>query len=270
MKKIFITLSLLGALKTAGFQPVDINVASLEQLALLPGIGEKLAKKIVVTRNKNGPFSAETQLLGVPGLSDKKLAAIKGQISFGKAKKTQTSEKNLSQPKLLALKAPPDLLPLLESILHAQGLTTYLDESLAKRARKSAFLPRLSASFDVDHATATAEKRGDNSRDSWLTRGGRDFGIGVKVIFDLDKLIFNSEELEVAKLSLKRLEVRDEVLRRAQQSYFSYLRLYESAQEPLEEHVAQKITFELAQLSAQLDAMSNGAFTRLQVMEQGS
>ncbi len=52
-------------------QRVNINTASREELEMLPGIGEKLAKEIILWRQENGPFMEKEDLLQVDGLSEK-------------------------------------------------------------------------------------------------------------------------------------------------------------------------------------------------------
>jgi len=49
---------------------VELNQASPSELAELPGIGEKLAQKIVDYREENQPFSEIAGLAAVPGISD--------------------------------------------------------------------------------------------------------------------------------------------------------------------------------------------------------
>ncbi len=56
---------------------INLNSANLEQLVLLPGIGEKTAKKIIEFRQNNGKFSSVNQLLKVKGIGKLKLNKIK-------------------------------------------------------------------------------------------------------------------------------------------------------------------------------------------------
>ncbi len=49
---------------------VDLNTASLELLVGLPGVTERLAKRIVEYRDKQGNFSSRAGLKKVPGMSD--------------------------------------------------------------------------------------------------------------------------------------------------------------------------------------------------------
>lgn len=64
-------------------QLLDINTATVEELADLPGIGEVLAQRIVDHRAKNGPFTAVAELTEVEDIGDKRLSAILGYITVG-------------------------------------------------------------------------------------------------------------------------------------------------------------------------------------------
>lgn len=59
---------------------ININNSTIEELILLPGIGEKTAENIVTFRNKNGKFRKINDLIKVPGIGSKKLDKIKKHI----------------------------------------------------------------------------------------------------------------------------------------------------------------------------------------------
>lgn len=59
---------------------ININTATVQQLQLLPGIGEALAQRIIDYRETNGNFSAIEELLNVSGIGEKKFADIKDFI----------------------------------------------------------------------------------------------------------------------------------------------------------------------------------------------
>ncbi|OGF65176.1 MAG: hypothetical protein A2Y62_17515 [Candidatus Fischerbacteria bacterium RBG_13_37_8] len=63
---------------------VDINKASVQELAGLPGIGLKIAERIVEYRNKNGKFKSAEEIMNVRGISEKKFERIKKLISVEK------------------------------------------------------------------------------------------------------------------------------------------------------------------------------------------
>ena len=60
---------------------VDINHAARDVLAELPGIGASLAGRIVAYREAVAPFQTLDDLLNVPGISDRKLAALADHIT---------------------------------------------------------------------------------------------------------------------------------------------------------------------------------------------
>jgi competence protein ComEA len=62
---------------------VDINHASVDELATLPGIGKVTARRIVAFREKNGPFRRLEELLIIRGISEKRLQQILPRISLG-------------------------------------------------------------------------------------------------------------------------------------------------------------------------------------------
>jgi competence protein ComEA len=63
----------------------DINRASAPELALIPGIGEASAARIVAYRRTHGDFTSEEELCAVPGLGKDKARTIARYVSFGSA-----------------------------------------------------------------------------------------------------------------------------------------------------------------------------------------
>lgn len=55
---------------------LDINLASVEDLTTLPGIGPALAQRIVDYREQNGRFSSVEELRNISGIGEKRLSAI--------------------------------------------------------------------------------------------------------------------------------------------------------------------------------------------------
>lgn len=63
--------------------PLDLNRASVEELARLPGIGPALARRIAEERARRGRFDSVDGLRGVLGLGPKKLAALRSRLTVG-------------------------------------------------------------------------------------------------------------------------------------------------------------------------------------------
>lgn len=65
---------------------VNINTANAAQLSALPGIGEKLAARIVEYRQKAGSFKSVQELMNVKGIGEKNLAKLEPHLTLGEAK----------------------------------------------------------------------------------------------------------------------------------------------------------------------------------------
>ena len=64
--------------------PININTASAEELAYLPGVGPVLAERIVQWREQNGGFfSSAEDLLNVEGIGPVRLEEILPYITIG-------------------------------------------------------------------------------------------------------------------------------------------------------------------------------------------
>ena len=59
---------------------MNLNAATVAELVTLNGIGEATAAKIVADREANGPFATVDDLMRVPGIGEKKLAALRDAV----------------------------------------------------------------------------------------------------------------------------------------------------------------------------------------------
>ncbi len=75
------------AAKPAPTGKVNINTASAEQLTTLPGVGPKLAARIVEYRQKSGSFRATKDLMNVQGIGEKNFAKLETWLSVGEPAK---------------------------------------------------------------------------------------------------------------------------------------------------------------------------------------
>jgi competence protein ComEA len=61
--------------------PIDVNVATIEELDRLPGVGPSTAAAIVTERERNGPFLGVDDLERVPGIGPAKLEALRDLVT---------------------------------------------------------------------------------------------------------------------------------------------------------------------------------------------
>jgi comEA protein len=69
--------------KTDTAAVINLNTASAEQLDSLPGIGPKVAARIIEYRQKNGSFKKIEDVMNVKGIGEKAFLKIKGRLSVG-------------------------------------------------------------------------------------------------------------------------------------------------------------------------------------------
>ena len=60
---------------------INLNTATIDQLASLPGVGPKTAERILEYRTKNGGFKKIEELMNVKGIGEKSFLKIKPLVS---------------------------------------------------------------------------------------------------------------------------------------------------------------------------------------------
>jgi competence protein ComEA len=78
--------------KAAPTAKVNLNTATVEQLATLPGVGPKLAARILEYRQKSGPFRSPQELMNVKGVGEKNFGKIEAWISVSEAPKAAATK----------------------------------------------------------------------------------------------------------------------------------------------------------------------------------
>ena len=63
---------------------LNLNLATLDQLETLPGVGRKVAERIIDYRTKSGGFKKIEELMNVKGIGEKSFLKIKPLIAVAK------------------------------------------------------------------------------------------------------------------------------------------------------------------------------------------
>ena len=61
---------------------VNVNLASVEELTMLPGVGETRAKAIIALRENKGGFDSVDELVEVKGIGDSLLGKLRPYVSL--------------------------------------------------------------------------------------------------------------------------------------------------------------------------------------------
>jgi competence protein ComEA len=97
MSRTLLSLVALAALLASGAQAqttktkavdqsaaqVNLNTATVADLQDLPGIGAKVAARIVEYRQKQGPFKRIEELMNVQGIGEKSFLKLRSQLTVG-------------------------------------------------------------------------------------------------------------------------------------------------------------------------------------------
>lgn len=62
---------------------ININTATVDELCLLPNVGQKTAEKIIDYRNENGPFTRLDELSNIEGFGEKTVNSLKKYLTTG-------------------------------------------------------------------------------------------------------------------------------------------------------------------------------------------
>ncbi|MFB3853670.1 MAG: ComEA family DNA-binding protein [Vicinamibacterales bacterium] len=78
---------------TQGAGALDLNTATLAQLETLPGVGPKLAERILQHRQKIGRFSKVEELMNVQGIGEKNFLRLKPLVTVTPVQKNELTGK---------------------------------------------------------------------------------------------------------------------------------------------------------------------------------
>lgn len=246
---------------------VDVNTATREQLEALPGVGAKTASDIIRERDENGPFGSVDDLNRVPSMTAALLGKLKGLVKAGgtdqiliKEGKVVSSETVRKVLKRYA--GEPTVREVQEQAVSYANVHPEIIESWRVRARTNALAPRLrtgaqgTLNRDLRTVTQTGEADTEFKNDD---NGGR---LTVETTWELDRLIFEPREMDVAREAVRMSNLRDRVLDEVTRRYFERRRLQIDIELSPPTDLADRVKKELRlqELTADIDAATGGWF----------
>jgi len=167
--------------------------------------------------------------------------------------------------RLLALLAEGE--PSVEEVQRAAAARVQVDDgatdSWGRRARTSAWLPRLSLEYRHDERATRVVGLSGNVESDYVRLSPGD-QVAVRAAWDLDRLVFAPEELRAAATAALLARRREEVVEHATRLYFERtrlrLRLALSPPDSALERAEREIAIDAA--GAELDALTGGLLSR--------
>lgn len=273
LKHTFLAFALCSSSALA--QAVNLNTADVEELDTLPGIGEKLAESIVQDREQNGPFLSVEDLARVPGISSGVIAKLQDRVTTesgggGQApvvlREGEVVSSNVVSKVLSKFAAEPTIREVQQATLDYAAAHPSVVDSWRWRSRTAALLPQFRTRFDYDVDDDQRTRTNTEATEAIVVTEDNDVGYELQVqgTWELDRLLFDSQELAVAREGVRISNLRDRVLDEATRRYYERRRLQVDLELTPPRDLADRIRKELRvqELTADLDSLTGGWFSK--------
>lgn len=256
-------------------QAVNINTADAEELDRLPGIGEKLAESIVADREANGPFLSVEDLARVPGISSGVLAKLQGQVTTSGGggqqdpvviREGEVVSNDVVKRVLSKFAAEPSIREVQKATLDYVQAHPDVIDSWRWRSRTAALLPEFRTRFDYEIDDDKRTRTNNEATEAIVVTEDDDVGYELQVqgTWDLDRLLFDPQELAVAREGVRIANLRDRVLDEATRRYYERRRMQVDLELSPPRDLNDRIRKELRvqELTADLDSLTGGWFSK--------
>ncbi len=268
MRAFFVVAFVVALASSSRAQDVvDVNTATREQLEALPGIGAKTASDIIREREENGPYGSVDDLNRVPSMTAGLLAKMRPLVRAGTSDQVVITEGkvvgNESVRKVLQRYAgEPTVREVQAAAVEYYRVDPSLIDSWATRARTNALAPQFQARGwgEERNDIRTVSQTGENDIISDTDRSaGR---LQLQATWDLDRLIFEPQEMSVAREGVRIANLRDRVTDEVTRRYFERRRLQIDVELSPPNDLADRVKKELRlqELTADIDAATGGWF----------
>lgn len=257
-------------------QAVNLNTADEQELAELPGIGPKLATSIVTDREENGPFLAVEDLARVPGVSSGIIAKLQGRATTSSGggerqepvviREGEVVSSNVADKVLARFAAEPSIREVQRATIDYAAAHPDTVDSWKWRSRTSALLPQFRTRFDYEIDDDLRTRTNTEATEAIVVTEDNDIGYELQVqgTWQLDRIVFDPQELAVAREGVRLANLRDRVLDEATRRYYERRRLQVDLELSPPRDLADRIRKELRvqELTADLDSLTGGWFSK--------
>lgn len=258
-------------------ESVDVNTATREQLEALPGIGAKIASEIVREREENGPFSSTDDLQSrVASVTNGVMNKAKGQLRVAQGgggggseplvlREGQVVSKDVVRKVLMRFAGEPTVREVqTQAVAYVQAHPDAVD-SWRIRSRVAGIAPRFTATgqgtIDNDLRKVTNLDAEQSEIESTTDSNTGRLTLGAR--WDLDRLIFDPDEMAVAREAVRTANLRDRVLADVTRRYFERRRLQVDLELAPPTDLSDRVRKELRlqELTADIDGFTGGWFS---------
>ncbi|MEW5855364.1 MAG: helix-hairpin-helix domain-containing protein [Myxococcota bacterium] len=257
-------------------QAIDLNTAPASDLATLDGVNEELARNIVREREENGPYSSVDDLSRVPGMTPSIIAKLRSRVVAGGAATTPGGKQNHEAEVRRVLKKfanEPSIQQVQSAAIDYARANPGLIDSWRIRSRTRGLGPRVTmeGQYDAERnyrwlnttpgggflppSPSTTQPRTDELKNKP--------GVQAQLRWDLDRLIFDTEEPKVNREAVRLSKHRDQVVDEVTRRYFERRRLQVEMEINPPQDVGDRIRKEirLQELTADIDGLTGGWFS---------
>lgn len=254
-------------------QTLDLNRATQQELQQLPGVGESTAARIVEHRTENGPFGSVDDLAKVRGIGAASLERLREHVHVGgldlnarslpAADPNEASEANVRRL-LERYKNEPSVREVHEAAARYAEVHPELIQSWRIRSRLSALGPQVRGDYRYQTDGRLRVAQGGSSEPSRSEDESWRHQPNVRAQLDLDRLIFNPDELRVSNEIVDLVRLRESVLDQVTKIYYERRRLQLELDMTPPKDLAGRVRKELRlqELVADLDSLTGGFFSK--------
>ncbi|MCC7108862.1 MAG: helix-hairpin-helix domain-containing protein [Deltaproteobacteria bacterium] len=259
----------LLALPALAQEQVELNSATREQLEALPGIGAKTASEIVRERDEAGAYSSMEDLQArVPSVTSSMASKIRGLLRIGAAEQVVVQEgkvvsKEVVRKVLMRFAGEPTIREVQERAISWVQVHPEVADSGRGRARANALAPKIvvAGQGTLDDDLRVVEQAGEADIEAKTNANTGRLTVGAT--WDLDRLIFEPQEMAVAREAVRTANLRDRVLEEVTRRYFERRRLQVDLELAPPTDLGDRVRKELRlqELTADIDAFTGGWFS---------